>query len=800
MDVATGASDLPLSRERLSAGRFRRRSRLLILALAALGVALCDSAPALAIGENQPIHASADREIWDRKNNRAELYGHAVVQQPGETLMADKIILDQEARTLDAKGNCVYLASDSVIYGEEMHFNLDSRTGTIIGGRVSTDKFTLGGERINKLGEGRFQTHWGEYSTCKDCAQSWTLQAQDVDMEIEGYAHLSNVAVKIKDAPAMWLPYLIVPMKTRRQTGLLFPTFSISQQNGLTYVQPFFWAIDRSSDMTIGLGEYSAKGLRAQWEGRYALSDRSGGQANFFFLSDQTFADPAVTSPSLNPRGTKSRWAVDIAQTQELPFGIDQKLRLTEVSDNFYPTAIGDVPGGGEKDISSTLSFAYASSDLSAYVAAQRYRNLLDTNLDSDLGIRRFDPTTVQAYPKAAVTTNDRLLFGTPMATGLTLGVSHFTRASGPFDRDVFGATSGTEPGKDPLRIATRFSVAPSLYATARPWDVFSFTPSVKYFGYFYSFHNVVDNLYRSYVLLQADLSTQLEKVYAMENPDRPRRKHLIRPLLTYSYIPDSLRHEDPHPFLSQIEYAKANNAYGYNFDNLDIVPVERSPNDTDNYFVPLGHSLAYGVTTQLIERRGRVDDPTSSYFTPLEFSAGQAVNFREYGRTDPQPFTRLFATLRLNQEDRFITDTNYYYYPYESQRHQLTTSATYVLERSLRQRILNFDRSATLTYTWNPRRSTDNLVGAISFSVSDYVLPSINASYDFFKSRFLGAGINLAFQSPSQCWKLNLSRTYSISPTGGPKLDFGIDLAVNLTGTGFGGATEVLSQAVAPK
>lgn len=791
-----------------------------MLALAIAAWACFHPRASWAVAETDPIHASGDREVWDRRRNRVELFGHAVVRQPGEQLSADHIVLDQSARTLDAHGNCVYVTSDSIIYGDEMHFNLDTRTGTIVGGRVANERFTLGGERINKLGEGRFQTHWGEYSTCRDCTQSWTIQAQDVDMEVEGYAHLRNVTIKLKDTPALWFPYLIVPMKTRRQTGLLFPQIAFSGQNGFALVQPFFWAVSRSADMTFGAGEFSKKGVRATWEGRYALSERSGGKANFYFLRDQEFGNPELTSPTLNPSGGTNRWALDVSQVQELPWHIEEKLRVVEISDNYYPIFIGDVPGLNELTVSSTASLSYASSSLSAFVGARRIRNLLDVNLDAGDGIRRFDPYTVQVYPSAIVTTNDQAIAGWPVAAGLTLGVTNFTRSAGPFDLDVFSnpttrAAPFPDPGVDPIREAIRFSVNPSLYASVRPWDVFTFTPSVKYFGYFYSFHNVVDNWYRGYALFQADLSAQLEKVYDVDDKFRPRRKHLIRPILTYSYIPQKLVHQDPHPFLSQIQYAEDRGFTGYNFDNLDIVPIDSSPVTGTQYFVPLGNSLAYGLTTQLIERRGEVQDPLASYATPVEFSLGQAINFREFQKfrredpsraRDPQPLTRFFSTLNLNLDDRLLSGTTYYYYPYISGiRHQISTSATYVIDRSTRQRILSFDRSLSAGYTWNkvgctdegcPKAATSNLVFNVNYSLSDYILPSFSGSYDYQTQNLLRTAVNLQFQSPSQCWKLTLSGSKEI----GQKPNWGIDLAVNLTGSGFGGATDLVTQAVAPK
>jgi len=772
--VVSGATDVPVS------------DSLILRLLLAFVCVTCISSTAGAVDE-KPLHYSADRQVWNRRENKIELFSNARIKQPGEILTADYMILDLASRTIDARGNCVYIAADTVIRGEEMQFNLDSRTGTIIKGRVSNERFSLAGERINKLGAQRFQTHWGEYSTCRDCPQSWTLTAEDVDMQIDGYAFMSNVTAKIKDAPFAWVPYLVVPMKTRRQTGFLFPNIGSADGLGVKFVLPFFWAINRSADMTFGLGDYSQRGRRLEWESRYALSDRSFGRSNFYYLRDHTIR-PGETTEIL-----PHRWALDIAQTQELPFGIEQKLRIIEVSDNQYPIFIGDVPGRGEATISSDLIFSYGSSEISGYVAGKRYRNLLNTNVDPDPDKRltEFDPKTVQPLPSAVVTTNDQFLFGTPIAAGITLGVTNFTRTSGAFDYDdshvPFGtnpfatgdAGPGIVPGVDPVRKATRASVTPSLYTTLRPLDSVSVIPSLRYYSYFYSFHNTIDNLYRGYLLFQTDLSMQFERIFEMSDPEIPRVKHLIRPTLTYSYIPYT--REDPnHPFLRQINYRPA-----YRFDNYDIVPITRTK-DNVNYFVPLGNSLAYGFTSQLVRRRGKQGvDP--SYQRSIELSANHSINFLE----KQEPLSRFNSNLAFNF-DHISSVTEYTYTPYTSFPQTFNTSATYVIERGMREKILSFDRSFSVAYGYNPQVNTSNATGSLSYSLSDYILPSLSLSYDFRNHQFQNKSLNISFQSPSHCWRFSFGITEYLSTGFARATDF----SLNLTGTGFGGFTDYATQA----
>ncbi len=797
MDAAPGAQYVPVSRRILN-GAIYPFFLTFLLAIGAPGIPRARAAV-----DASPLQWSADKTYWDRKTNKVQLSGHAVVRQPGEVLSADDILLDLDNRILDAKGDCNYIAAETVIRGEEMHFNLETRTGSIVGGRVANDRFSLSGQRINKLGEKHFQTHQGSYSTCRDCPNSWNFFAEDVDMEFEGYAYMSNVTGRVQDAPIFWLPYLVVPMKTRRQTGFLFPKFGFTS-DGFRYVQPFYWAPSRSFDLTFGAGEYGGRGFRFEAEGRYRTSERSGGQANFYYLNDLTFEryiQDKNANLGLSTVPTKHRWALDLSQIQELPGGVEEKLRLREASDNKYPDQVGDIPGSGEAYLSSDLVFSHATHEVSSFVAMKRTRNLLTPDP------REFDPNTVQIFPTVGLTSSDRLFLDGHVAAGITLGVTNFSRSGPAFDRDLLTPVSSpTEPpryGIDPIRKATRLSYTPRFYTTFRPFDVLSLVPTLEYRGLFYSFHQEVPDLARGYLLVRIDLSTQLERFYETGDPDAPRAKHLIRPLLTYSRIPfvneSYSGKNDPgntgHPFLKQMEYAQTNGFSGYNFDNYDIVPLDSS-RTYSNYFLPQGNALSYGFTTQLIRRRESAVGGDPTYQTAVEFKAGQSYNFRELQQPegDQQPLSRFFSALNL-EYDRWKSQTNYTYVPYAAigegqDRNIFSTSFSYLLERSLHQKVLDFERSFNLGFSRSALSSrTSNLTGAMTWSVNDYFMPRLGISRDFLSGRWLAVETMVRFQSPSRCWSFDVTAKRKVCDKyPGFCFDFGVDLSLNLTGSGFGG------------
>jgi lipopolysaccharide assembly outer membrane protein LptD (OstA) len=643
-------------------------------------------------------------------------------------------------------------------------------------------------------------------------------------MEVEGYGYLSNVIGKVNDAPMFWLPYLVIPLKSKRQSGLLFPRFGLSNL-GFNFVQPIFFALSRSTDMTLGLGHYGGRGRRVEWEGRYAL-ERGSALAQVFYQRDKTFGE-YLEGQRLNLGNSTERWGLNLQQNHEFPFGIRQKLRLLEVSDNLYPSNLNDVPGFGEAFIASDLSLSHATNQVSTYGYVRRHRNLIHSAPDP----RSFDDDTVQVFPHAVLTTNDRFLFGSSVAGGLTLGLTNFTRGGGPFDRDQTGGPvdDGTpfRLGQDPLRESLRLSLKPTLYTTLRPFDVVQWVPSLRYHQYFYSFPGGVESLSRGYLQFTNDLSTQLERIYEFEDPGTPKMKHLIRPMLRYSLIPAIS--EPRHPFMQQMQFARDNDYTGYNFDNEDLVPID-PPRNNSNYFMPQGNAIEYGFSTQLIRKRNSQilrermlqedrENPGrqnlmipqalpgagfqgASYQRSLEWQGGQSFNFRELRQTGrpQQPLSRLYSRM-LAEYDQWSGGIDYFYIPYQpitasTNRHIFTTSGTYFFERSLRQGVLDFERSMNFTYGFNRSSTTSqthNLRTQVTWSLSDYVMPSVAFAYDLLSRLPQTLTTRLSFQSPSECWRLMLTMNQTQCQLITPNLsgwcsNFNIDLAMNWAGRGFGG------------
>jgi hypothetical protein len=74
-------------------------------------------------------------------------------------------------------------------------------------------------------------------------------------------------------------------------------------------------------------------------------------------------------------------------------------------------------------------------------------------------------------------------------------------------------------------------------------------------------------------------------------------------------------------------------------------------------------------------------------------------------------------------------------------------------------------------------------------FSLNDYIMPGASLTYDLLRDRWQQANTTLTFQSPSECWKLDLGlyQNPCLTQEEGWCTNFRFNLSLNLTGSGFG-------------
>src|SRR5690606_37308462 len=206
---------------------------------------------------------------------------------------AARVACGERSRVGMASGNVVRPAAEDVLTAAFLQFDVEDMTGVVFQGRLESagSEFEMTGSEVQKTGELTYRFENGRFTTCRcpdeDDRDPWTLTAQRADIEIEGYARARNATMEVLGVPVFWAPYLILPVKRERQTGLLFPDFGVSERNGVEMSLPFFWAAHDRVNVLVDPEYLTKRGFKPAVEVEYVFHERGAGKLYGTFIHDR---------------------------------------------------------------------------------------------------------------------------------------------------------------------------------------------------------------------------------------------------------------------------------------------------------------------------------------------------------------------------------------------------------------------------------------------------------------------------------------------------------------------------------
>jgi lipopolysaccharide assembly outer membrane protein LptD (OstA) len=529
-----------------------RRLALATLALLAASAAQAQSEPGR---EHRHFRAgtrafdmTADFITYERAGDLYVARGEVQVAQDGRVLTADWAAFSNVTRKGMAIGNVIAREGDDVIHARAMRFQLDEQVGLVLGGRIEseTQEFRLEGAEIERRGEDQYRLVDARFTTCQ-CPEGerdpWVVSSEELDVEIGGFAKARNSTIDILGVPVLWLPWLAYPVKTKRETGLLFPEVRTSSRSGFDIGVPFFWAAADPLNVKIAPHYLVERGFKPELTLEYVIGEKSWGELYGTFLwNDDEVKHNDPTDPTDNPSTpfSNDRWAIDLTHDQhDLPGGWRAKVDATVLSDNLFPFDFREYSGIRNDRHIDSLAFAensFGARDQLGLSGEVRFADDLQNpdNLDRDstllqrvpdlrasllpsgvLGSRifwafdaRYTYFTAfdrvhQRYPGAPL--GPRGLFLDTGIDGVPTGFERdengdpFNPLNPPippltadFSNDDFALTGGPEgdgifqEGELLADRGHRVVLNPRLYAPLRLGDIVEILPELGYYGTFY--------------------------------------------------------------------------------------------------------------------------------------------------------------------------------------------------------------------------------------------------------------------------------------------------------------------------
>ncbi|MFP8873397.1 MAG: LPS assembly protein LptD, partial [Myxococcota bacterium] len=270
--------------------------------------------------------------------SKGEVYvasGDVVLVQQRRKLAADWVAFSLDTGRGVASGRVRFQDDEQYLEASFVIFQVDTLDAVLFDAEIDTGPtgFLIEARELRKQGEVDYGIRDGQVTSCRcpeeEDRKPWVLSTKKADVELGGYGRARNSTVDILGVPSLWFPWLIFPVKTERESGVLLPEVAFGGRSGSRVGLPLFWAARRDLGV-MATPEYSQKrGFKLDLDVDYLYGRRSGGRAYAAYARDDSYeAGRSQFEPN--------RWAAALEHDQFLPDGWRARADVKLVSDQSY--------------------------------------------------------------------------------------------------------------------------------------------------------------------------------------------------------------------------------------------------------------------------------------------------------------------------------------------------------------------------------------------------------------------------------------------------------------------------------
>jgi len=584
-----------------------------------------------------PWHINAQKITYNQKTNIYTAIGDVKIYNDDKTLRAESIQYNQHTMEAESTGNVQLNVGRDTLRGDKININLKTGIGTILNGSIFIEKshFFIKGDKILKTGEDSYTIYNSSVTTCDGDLPPWQITGKKIDITIEKYGVIHHAALWTKKWPVFYVPYLIFPINTKRQSGLLSPQMGYASQNGFEFIQPFYWAINQSADATFYYHHIQNRGEKFGAEYRYALSNISKGTLMMDTLDDRKIDDGTgdasqkwgYSDDSFLRKNTDRYW-FRMKLNQKLPQNFTSKIDIDIVSDQDYLNEFSSGYSGYDatkkyfesefgRDIDDQNDFVRENSLNISRIWTQYSFNAQLLWYDNVINRRQNETdSTLQQLPAITFDALKQPVFNNLLFADMNSELLNFYRKDG--------------------MTGQRLDIHPRIYLPVNYQNYFTFEPSAGFRQTAWNLDRVEEEApgldqhnyqHREIYDLRAELSTDLFQIYQMNGESINKIKHTLIPRLEYSYIPDTNQTQFP------------------DFDETDrIAPENLMTFSLTNILI----SKAPGAKELNADAPVKTMNNLDSYNQFLWFKIEQSYDFRMENEPDKKPFYPLYAELNI--------------------------------------------------------------------------------------------------------------------------------------------------------
>lgn len=282
-------------------------------------------APAEGGAQIGTLHASSAESELLQNPEIAKFAGNVTLRQGERRLRADRATYYREQDRADIEGDVQYREPGLLVRGESASIDTTQNSGLLLEARfVMHEEHARGEAKLVRRNVDRtLDLEETVYTQCEPGHDDWQLAADSLHVDREtGRGTAQNARLEVKGIPVLYTPYLSFPIDDRRMSGLLWPTFTNSSQNGLDVTTPYYFNLAPNYDATVLPRYMNDRGTMIGGELRY-LNRWSSWATSGAILPNDDVAD-------------EDRWIASLEHSGAPLERMGTLISYTEVSDEDY--------------------------------------------------------------------------------------------------------------------------------------------------------------------------------------------------------------------------------------------------------------------------------------------------------------------------------------------------------------------------------------------------------------------------------------------------------------------------------
>lgn len=513
------------------------------------------------------LNFRADYYRRDLNTNTIVGKGNAWVKSGTREIFADEIEVLLNEERVNANGN-VHLQDGAMhLWGMHATFNLHGDDATLENARLIMGQLVVSGRTLRRIDKESFEVEDGTYSNCNvgllnepgiaDCPMDWKISGRRFSIRLGAYAHFYDVLVQAKDIPLMYTPYLVIPIKNERQSGLLMPYVMTYANLGSGVSLPIYLALSPWQDLTVTPTYYTKTGMHITSLYRYNYDGKTLGNFDLFTTGRRYSADrnhPKAVDPSHRPiLGVLGESAINAHNL----FYLNSKSHFLQVirwvSHPYYTFDYPDLTATDLGYLRSQFSLIHPFDEYLFSATAQYHQSLI---VSRDEGV---DQGPSALLPGILFSKASSPLLGKWLSFELDTAFNNYYRPR-PYDPlpdllDKNGVNIDSTPGfdsNDYLRTGQRVQLEPRLVAHVPMPRGLQLQPLLRTGSLLYHFsypHSSI--VHREYAEIEVPFTLYLSRLFHTDIPGFEQFSHVLQPRVVFASSFYQSKVSD-HPFFYQ--------------------------------------------------------------------------------------------------------------------------------------------------------------------------------------------------------------------------------------------------------